>query len=401
MITTNTIFVPGSYALPNGVTIGASGVDLDMNGAVLVGSGGVNYGVTSIGHSNVTIHGGSLHGYYYGVRVEGGSAIAVNRCDLSSNYVDPASLGGGAPFLSINVGPGLPNFTNLGGGLYMRNVSNASVKNNLMRNQENGLDLYSVASSTISGNDGSSNTGWGIHLNASTGNIVFDNVFDNCTRAGLGDSAGVLLVNASNGNHILNNSFRFCGDGFFIGNEGGCPSNDNLVQGNDGSAAGANAFESTFSAGNRFVDNRANGSNYGFWLGYSHDGNEIRGNEIRANNTNGIEIEHGQNNVIEDNLIEGNGGKGILLRTDGSSPFPPGSFPCLALPNQSASSGYSIRRNIIKLNFGVGLELANTTQSVIVDNLIGANAGGNAIASGAGNVWSVAPVAGANIVGGP
>ncbi len=401
VITVNTTFVPGTYSLPSGVSIGANGVDLDMNGAVLVGSGGTTYGVTSIGRSSVNIHGGGLHGYYYGIRIESGSSITVNACDLSNNYVDPASLGGGAPFLSINVGPTLPNFTNLGGGLYLRNVSGATVSNNVMRNEENGIDLFSVASSTISNNDGSLNTGWGIHLNASTLNVISNNVFDHCTRAGLGDSAGVLLVNASNNNQLLGNKFRFCGDGFFIGNEGGCPSNDNLVQGNDGSDAGANAFEATFSAGNLFIDNLANGSNYGFWLGYSHDGNVIRRCEIRANNTSGIEIEHGQNNTIENNLIEGNGGEGIVLRTDGSSPFPPASFPCLALPNQSASSGYSIRGNVIKLNFGIGLKLINTTTSVITNNLIGANAGGNGSASGAGNTWTVAPIAGANIVGGP
>jgi parallel beta-helix repeat protein len=401
VITSNTVFAPGSYALPHGVSVGASGVDLDLNGAVLVGSGGTTFGVTSIGRSNVNIHGGALHGYYYGVRIENGSGITVSGCDLSNNYVDPASLGGGAPFLDINVAATLPNFTNLGGGLYVRNVSGATLSHNVLRNQENGIDLYAVTASTLDHNDGSLNTGWGLHLNASTGNTISANTFDHCTRSGLGDSAGVLLVNGSSNNQILNNSFRFGGDGFFIGNEGGCPSNNNLVQGNDGSAAGANAFEATFSAGNQFIGNLANGSNYGFWLGYSHDGNVIRGNEIRANNTNGIEIEHGQNNVIEDNRIESNGGKGIVLRTDGSSPFPPAQFPCLALPNQSASTGYSIHGNTIKQNFGLGLELINTTSSVIVDNLIGANSGGNATASGAGNTWTVAPSAGTNIVGGP
>ncbi|MDZ4754551.1 MAG: NosD domain-containing protein [Phycisphaerae bacterium] len=401
VITTDTTFVPGTYSLPDGISIGASDLDLDMNGAVLVGAGGAAYGITCIGHSNVTITGGGLHGYYYGIRVETGDAVTIANCNLSDNYVDPASRGGGAPFLNINAGPTLPNFTNLGGGLYMRTVSGAVITNNVMRNQENGIDLYSVTNSTISGNDGSFNTGWGLHLNASTGNDINGNVFDHCTRPGLGDSAGVLLVNGSHNNQIIKNSFRFSGDGFFIGNEHGCPSNNNLVQGNDGSAAGANAFEATFSSGNQFIDNIANGSNYGFWLGYSHSGNVIKGNEIRANNTNGIEIEHGQNNIIEDNLIANNGGKGIVLRTDGSAPFPPAQFPCLALPNQAASTGYTIRDNVIKQNFGLGIELINTTDSVIVNNLIGANAGGDAKSSGAGNTWAIVPVAGVNIVGGP
>jgi parallel beta-helix repeat protein len=400
LITTDTTFVGGSYNLPNGVVIAADGVTLDMNGASLVGSGGITYGVRSLGHSKVTLLNGTLKGYYYGIRVEDGSAISIAGCTLSDNWVDPASLSGGAPFLNINVGPTLPNLTNLGGGLYLRNIHGASVTGTIANHGENGIDCFGVVESAFTGNDLSHNTGWGIHLNDSDNNLLQGNNADFCTRAGLGDSAGVLLVNGSSSNQILDCSFRFCGDGFFIGNENGCPSSDNLVQGNDGSGAGANAFEATFSSGNQFIGNTANGSNYGFWLGYSHSGTVVRGNEIRANNTNGIEIEHGQNNVIEDNLISGNGGKGIVLRTDGSAPFPPAQFPCLALPNQSQSTGYTIRGNIIKQNFGKGIELINTTNSLVVNNLIGGNASGQASSNGSGVVWSEVPATGPNIVGG-
>ncbi|MBL9121407.1 MAG: right-handed parallel beta-helix repeat-containing protein [Phycisphaerae bacterium] len=401
VVTTNTTLVPGTYSLPNGLVIGASKVVLDLNGSTLVGSGGVTYGVQSIGHSSVSIVNGTIKGYYYGVRAENGSSVIVTGCTLSDNYVDPASLGGGAPFLNINVGPTLPNLTNLGGGLYLRNVVGATVTGNTMRNGENGIDLFDVTGALVSDNDCSHNTGWGIHLNASLLNIISDNNADSCTRAGLGDSAGILLVNGSSSNQILNNSFRFSGDGFFIGNEHGCPSNDNLIQGNDGSGAGANAFEATFSSGNQFIGNTANGSNYGFWLGYSHSGNVVRGNEIRANNTNGIEIEHGQGNVIEDNLITGNGGKGIVLRTDGSAPFSEAQFPCLDLPNQSQSTGYTIRGNVIKQNFGKGIELVNTTNSVVVNNLVGANGAGQVSSNGSGVTWASDPAPGPNIVGGP
>ena len=400
VITANTTFVPGTYGLPNGVTIGADGVTLDLNGAVLVGNGGTTYGVASIGHSNVTVTNGTLKGYYYGIRVENGGSVTVSHCTLSGNWVDPASLGGGAPFLDINVGPSLPNPTNLGGGLYLRNVDGASVHHVTARDNENGIDCFSVTGSSISTNDVSHNTGWGVHLNDSRGNTLEGNNADHCTRAGLGDSAGFLLVNGSSSNQVLGNSFRFCGDGFFIGNENGCPSNDNLVEGNDGSAAGANAFEATFSSGNQFIGNVADGSNYGFWLGYSHSGNVIRGNEIRANNANGIEIEHGQGNVIADNLIAGNGGKGIVLRTDFGSPFPPAQFPCLALPNQSQSTGYTITGNVIKQNFGKGIELVNTTNSIVVNNLVGANGAGQVSSNGSGIVWFGDPAPGPNIVGG-
>ena len=400
VITTDTTFTPGIYNLPNGVSIGASGVTLDMNGAELVGTGFQNYGVTSIGFSDVMIANGTVRNYYYGMRIQGGSGAQILDNDLSDNWVDPNSLAPPAPFLNINVGPNLGDTTNLGGGLFMNSCTQATVSGNLLCNQENGMDLYFVTNSTISGNNASGNTGWGIHLHGCSGNTISGNTCDDCTRPGLGDSAGVLVVKASHNNQFLNNSFQRGGDGFFIGNEHGCPSNDNLVQGNNGSFAGANAFEATFSSGNQFIDNVADGSNYGFWLGYSHSGNVIRGNSIRANNVNGIEIEHGQNNVIQDNEIIGNGGTGIVLRTDGIAHFPPAQFPCLSLPDQAASSGYTITGNIIQSNFGIGLELLSTTGSQITNNLVAANLGGTATSNGGGNVWAVTPTAGTNIVGG-
>jgi parallel beta-helix repeat protein len=403
VITEDTTFAPGTYSLPDGVSIGASGITLDMNGAVLEGTDYENYGVTCLGYDDVVIANGIARNYYYGMRIETGSGIQVLDNDLSDNWVDPASLLPGAPFLDINVGPNLGDRTNLGGGLFMRAVAGATVSGNVLGNQENGIDLYSVSGSTVSGNNASHNTGWGIHLNGCTGNVISGNTCDDCIRPGLGDSAGVLAVRASSGNQFLDNSFQGGGDGFFIGNEHGCPSNDNLVQGNNGSSAGANAFEATFSAGNQFIDNIAHGSNYGFWLGYSHTGNVLRGNSIRANNVNGIEIEHGQNNTIEGNEIVGNGGKGIVLRTDGLVHFPPAQYPCLNLPDQAASSFYTIRDNVIQSNFGLGLELTNTTDSDITNNLIAGNLGGTCTSNGADNTWAVAPTPApdGNIVGGP
>ncbi|MEE8153474.1 MAG: NosD domain-containing protein [Phycisphaerales bacterium] len=401
VITEDTTFVSGTYELPNGVSIGASDITLDMNGATLVGTDFANYGVTCIGFDNVTIQSGAVRNYYYGFRIENGTGIQILDNDLSDNWLDPNSLEPPTPFLDINVGPNLGDTTNLGGGLFMLNASLAIISSNTLKNQENGIDLYFVTDSTITGNNASNNTGWGIHLHGSTGNIVSNNVADDCIRPDLNDSAGFLVVMASSNNQFLNNSFKGGGDGFFIGNEHGCPSNDNLIQGNDGSNAGANAFEATFSSGNQFIDNIADASRLGFWLGYSHTGNVIAGNSIRANDVNGIEIEHGQDNIIENNEIIGNGGKGIVLRTDGLVHFSRDKFPCLNLPDQTASSGYTITGNIIQQNFAIGLELINTTDSTITNNLIAANVAGTATSNDSGNIWSVEPTPGVNIVGGP
>lgn len=401
IITEDTTFEPGTYNLPNGISIGASNITLDMNGAELVGSNFNNFGVSSDGFDNFTISNGIVNGYFYGFVIQNSAGVQILNNNLSENWVDPASLKDGAPFLNINVGPDLNDTINLGGGLFMNVAIGATVSGNTLCNQENGIDLFFVENSTITGNNASNNTGWGIHLHASTGNIVTENTADHCIRSPLGDSAGFLVVMASSNNQFIGNSFQFSGDGFFIGNEHGCPSNDNLIQSNNGSFAGANAFEATFSSGNQFIDNIADGSSLGFWLGYSHTGNLISGNSIRANNVNGIEIEHGQNNTITGNSIIGNGGKAIVLRTDGIPHFPANKFPCLNLPDQTTSRDYTVTDNIIHSNFGIGIELIATTDSQITNNLVAANIGGTVVSDGANNIWSIKPIKGVNIVDGP
>jgi len=399
IFTSDTVLVPGTYLLGHGMSIGASGITLDLNGATLVGNSFTNFGVTSIGHDNVIIRNGTIRGYFYGVRIENGAGVQVLGNDLSANWLDPASQTASPPFLNINVGPNLADRTNLGGGVFLRNVTGAIVSGNTMRSEENGIDLYNVTASTIDHNNASDNSGWGIHLYGSTSNVVHHNTADRCTRRNLNDSSGFLLVYGSSNNQILSNSFQFSGDGFFIGNENGCPSDNNLVQGNNGSNAGANAFEATFSAGNQFIGNVADSSNYGFWLGYSHDGNVIRANSIRGNNVNGIEIEHGQHNTIEDNDIIGNGGSGIVPRTDGQFHFP-SNRPCWNLPNQATSSFYTIRGNRVHSNFGRAMVLTATTDCLIANNLFGGPYAGTVTSDGTNNAWSNAPMPGTNIVGG-
>src|SRR5262245_39493348 len=87
VITRDTTFVPGTYSLPHGVSIGASHVVLDLNGATLLGTSFKNYGVTSLGRDHVTVRNGHIHGYYYGIRLEGGGGLRVENNDLSDNWV--------------------------------------------------------------------------------------------------------------------------------------------------------------------------------------------------------------------------------------------------------------------------------------------------------------------------
>lgn len=403
--TANTTLAPGLYVLPHGIAVGASNVTLNCNGATLQGNFGPGmlpiYGVTTLGNSNVTIKNCRIKGYYYGLRAENGSGIQILDNDLSNNWKDPAAEGAAPPFLDINVGPDAlgSNTTDLGGGLFVRNASAASIQRNTLVGQNNGMDLYDVTDSTVDGNDASNNVGWGIHLYRSKNNSITDNHADHCLRGGGLDSAGMLLVWESDDNVIVGNSFQWSGDGFFIGNENGLPSNGNLVQSNDGSYSSNNAFEATFSAGNQFIDNDASFSNYGFWLGYSHSDTVVKGNRVIGNAQSGIEIDQGVSNQIEDNVIMQNGGTGLVLRTDNVVHFPAASFPELDLPSQPSSAFYLVSGNVVTFN-GKGMDLVNTSGSLLTNNAVHSNTNGNATSNNAFNFWSVSPTDGTNIMGG-
>jgi parallel beta-helix repeat protein len=167
------------------------------------------------------------------------------------------------------------------------------------------------------------------------------------------DSAALLLRERSDSNYLADNDLTRSGDGFFLSGHRGMvqPSLGNVVVRNDASFAYHNAFESTFSPWNIFLDNRADSSQYGFWLGYS-TGNTVRGNTIIGTVETGIAIEHGSDNEIAGNVIIG-GETGIHL-------FAPG--------EGDASRGYRVDDNTLaQLRTGVRLE--STTRVRLRGNL--------------------------------
>ncbi len=74
---------------------------------------------------------------------------------------------------------------------------------------------------------------------------------------------------------------------------------------NDCSDSPNNGFEATFSFGNVFEDHISDRCNYGYRLGYSWL-NDVRGNRINDCFTAGVPIEHENNNILEDEFIDGN-----------------------------------------------------------------------------------------------
>jgi parallel beta-helix repeat protein len=317
-------------------------------------------GIAARNVDRVTIEGGRILGYRHGIVLDGGSGHVVRDADLSGSRQqalrsDPARYDE-ADWLDI-FHP--DTFVAYGGGLLLRNTSEARIERVVARGAQNGIGLLDVRDSYLAGNDVSHNSGWGIHLWRSSRNVIVRNQADSNVRCESPsysrgcDSAALLLRERSDSNYLADNDLTRSGDGFFLSGHRGMvqPSLGNVVVRNDASFAYHNAFESTFSPWNIFLDNRADSSQYGFWLGYS-TGNTVRGNTIIGTVETGIAIEHGSDNEIAGNVIIG-GETGIHL-------FAPG--------EGDASRGYRVDDNTLaQLRTGVRLE--STTRVRLRGNL--------------------------------
>ena len=306
---------PGLEApAPSGtvIEIRTDGATLDLSGVVLDGERHGGVGIWVHDCKDVTIVNGIVIRLHYGIRADNVTNLTIRGCVVSDN-TNPLDAGW-LPDIEAPVEEGF------GGGIYLYGVRHSIIENNQTSNNFNGISLVRSDHNVISGNHASYCGNVGIYLLKSSHNEVSNNQAEHCIRythrfwCDTADSAGILLEDGSSHNRISANSLRYSGDGFFIRGHHGEPSNDNFIARNDASYSPNNAFEAVFCSGNVFEDNIANYSNYGFWLGYSAN-STVRGNAVRANRFDGIAIEHGQENVIEGNRIEGNR-NGIRLWSD-------------------------------------------------------------------------------------
>jgi parallel beta-helix repeat protein len=386
---------PGRYRIMDGkgkgvLIVAVSGVRLDLSGVVLESGDSVperftGVGVMSRGVDSLVVTGGTIRGYRFGIVIEGGRGHEVRGANLSGSrqqaLASTDSLFDEKDWLDIFSRDSAEAY---GGGLLLKRVEGAIVVDVTAQRAQNGILLHDVRDAQVSDNDVSRNSGWGISLWQSSHNVIVRNraaynvrCVSVSYRRGC-DSAALLLRQRSDSNVITANDLRYSGDGFFL--SGHRPrleaSSGNLVTRNDAAGAYHNAFEATFSWDNSFIENRADSSDYGFWLGYS-SGSSVRGNSIVGSRTAGIAIEHGSDNELGANIIIG-GKDGIRLFTSAQ--------------NTSESRGYRIYDNLLA-RLRRGLVLEHTTQLKVRGNVFDGNEDAlvsDAAASGAevvGNVF--------------
>ena len=348
------------------LVITGSGTTLDLTG-VTIESGDtlpealVGVGVVVRGVDSVTISGGRVTGYRYGIRIEGGRGHRVTGVDVGGSrrqrLASTADKFDERDWLDIFTPE---TFEMYGGGLLVKWTDGITITGVRANGAQNGIGLIGARGGYLADNDVSHNSGWGIHLWASSQNVLVRNHASHNIRCAYPtwsrgcDSAALLLREQSDSNFVADNDLSHSGDGFFLSGHRPRvkPSVGNIVVRNNGSHARHNAFEATFSWGNTFLENRADSSDYGFWLGYA-TGTTVRGNVVVGARSAGIAIEHGSDNTLATNVIIG-GDAGIKL-------FAP-------TAGAEQSRGYAVDDNVLA-NLDRGLVLERTTQARIRGNL--------------------------------
>jgi parallel beta-helix repeat protein len=324
------------------IQIEASNIKIEfMKGSVLRGSPTNTapdryrgYGIRLNGHTNVTIRGAKISGYWCGIWATKADGLALENIDASDNrrarLKSTPKAEDESDWLYGHENDQKQWLTNYGAAIYVEQSSRVTVRDCKVWHGQNALCLDRVADSRIYDNDFSFNSGWGIALWRSSRNTISRNALDFCVRGyshGIynrgQDSAGIFAFEQNNENFVAENSVTHGGDGFFgfagreaLGEVGEHPidwykrrgNSGNVLIGNDFSYAAAHGIENTFSFGNKYVKNRIVGNAIcGVWIGYSRD-SVIADNEIENNGEKGyglerggVNIDHGGDNAIVHN----------------------------------------------------------------------------------------------------
>jgi parallel beta-helix repeat protein len=267
---------------------------------------------------NVTIKNLKANGYKVALRAIHVEKLILDNCDLSYNYRQHLNSSQEkediSDWMSYHHNE-KDEWLRYGAAMYLRDCNFATIKNCKVTGGQNALMMMECNNGIIENNDFSFNSGIGIGMYRSSGNIIrYNRLIFNVRGYSDGvynrgqDSAGILVYEQSNYNRFFKNNVTHGGDGFFLwagqttmdSGKGGC--NDNVIEGNDFSYAPTNGVEVTFSR-NHITGNRIFECDYGIWGGYSFE-STINNNQFRNNRT-AIAIEHGQENKIIYNLFYG------------------------------------------------------------------------------------------------
>lgn len=312
---------PGRYRIADpaerGVLIAAaSGTRIDLAGVTIesgdsVSERYVGVGVASRGVDGVTVLGGVVRGYRFGVRLEGGRNHRLSEIDVSGSrrQVLRSTAERMDTLDRLEVGR-LESVDRYGGGVLLRGTSGVSVTGVVSRGGQNGIGLVDASNSYLADNDLSDNSGWAVHLYHSSHNTLVRNDASRTRRCPSVDAdcaaAAILIREGSDSNTIAENDLTLSSIGVLLTGlpPVGRASVGNLVYQNDASLAGVAAFAARGTWRVTFLDNRADSAAVGFQL-VRLSGSLVRGNTVIGARRAAVEIVHGGDTGVEANVLLG------------------------------------------------------------------------------------------------
>ncbi len=207
-------------------------------------------------------------------------------------------------------------------GIYLDNISNSLIQNNIISNVQDGLVLNTSSENIISNNTLLSNALHGIYLINSTSNDFRNNLITD-NKCGLYLDLSNLNTltnnNASNNENYgfalrKSNTNSLTNNLFFMNKYGLClsSSHENIIIDNIASNNKQYGFLLWTSRSNNIKNNvLIENENSGIYLRPSCSNNTLNGNTL-SNNVNGISIENSGNNLIINNTFSSNKEYGIF-----------------------------------------------------------------------------------------
>jgi parallel beta-helix repeat protein len=373
---------PGRYRIADpserGVIVAAaSGTRIDLTGVVLESGDSVPARFTGVGVASkdvdgVSVLGGTIRGYRFGVRIEGGRGHRISGTELSGSRSDQLRSTAAQPDTADRLDAlHLAGFTGSGSGLVLFRTVGASVTGVTSKSAQHGIGLIEARESYLADNELTGYSGWVISLWRSSRNVLVRNGIHHTLRCAAPavdcGAAAILLREGSDSNTISENDLTVSSTGLRITGQPPLtqPSIGNMVYRNDASAAGT-AFAVSHTWSVTILENRADSAAYGFRLDHLN-GSAVRGNTVIGSRIAGIVLRHGSDNTLEANVLLG-GRTGIVVTAPARG--------------QPASRGHRIDDNVvggaeqgIVLQGTSGSRVRGNVLDGVVDGLVIDNAG--------------------------
>ena len=405
---------PGRYRIADpterGVLIAAaSGTRIDLAGVTIESGDSVperyaGLGITSRGVDGVTVLGGIVRGYRYGVRLEGGRNHRLSGMDVSGSRRQTLRSTAERPDSADRLELARPAvFEQYGGGILLSGTVGASVTGIIAHEAQNGIGLVDATGSYVVDNELADNTGWAVHLFRSSHNIVARNQASRTGRCPGADcgAAAILVSEGSDSNTIADNDLTGSSIGVLVTGQPPLsrPSVGNLVYRNDASLAGIVAFAARATWAATFLENRADSAGAGFEL-IRVTGGVIRGNTVIGARRAAIEVRHGGDASLEANVLLG-APVGILVTAPDTAVAPSRRFRIDDNMLNGVEQGIVLRRVIdsrvrgnVFDDVGVGLVVDGTGHGTEVSGNVFLRASGWFIdapdLAAGGNYWATA-----------